>query len=113
MPPLETQALAAPHSRGRVHAPEREQPIIGHDVTGRPFAETPEPFYVTFTDEHRYSALGDHATVSANDLRDTIHLSFWSQREPMTEEQIITFCKGAGFGHNKVSEALRKMRVEL
>jgi len=82
------------------------------DVTGRPFAETPEPFYVTFTDEHRYQALGDHATVNANDLRDMIYLSFWTQDGPMTDEQIITFCGGAGFGHNKVSEALRKMSEE-
>ncbi len=82
------------------------------DVTGRPFAETPEPFYVTFTDEHRYTALGDHAEVSANDLRDLICLSFWTEDGPMTDEQIITFCKGAGFGHNKVSEALRRMSEE-
>ena len=82
------------------------------DVTGRPFAETPEPFYVTFTDEHRYRALGDHATVSANDLRDVIHLCLWAHDGPVTEDGIVTTCKSAGFGHNKVSEALRKMSDE-
>jgi AAA domain len=79
------------------------------EVTGRPFAETPEPFVVTLNDQHRYEAVGTRADVHRQDLDTAIMLCLSSRDKAKTAEDVVEACKADGFGHLAVKKRLLDM----